>query len=386
MPLPYPVAYSLPYSVKIVLREPGRFLPAVLAIAFSAVLVSMQSGMLLGFLQTSSRPVDRVGADLWIGSRDMPALGFSHPIETTWYGRIASQPEVAEVEPYLYGITMWHRDDGGLEQCYVVGTRLGEDSIGRLVDLTQSQRAQLARVGAVGLYDPDRKLLGIRGGEGTIGEISGVRVEIAALIQGPTKAAGLMPGLICSLRTAHRLLPSLRSDQATYLIARCHDPADAERVARRLRARYPDMAAYTRAEMALRTQQYWLTKTRAGLVLAFSAILGLLVGAVITSQTFYSATAAAWREFSVLRALGIPARHVVGLLLIQALLVGALGILAAWPFTLLLVEIGIRYNVQAVLPLWLVAAVAVVTLGTAMLAGLVALRSLQLVEPGALLR
>lgn len=377
---------ALPYSVKIVLREPGRFLPAVLAIAFSAVLVSMQSGMLLGFLRTSSRPVDRVNADLWIGSREMPALGFSHPIETNWYGRIASQPEVEAVEPYLYGITMWQREDGGLEQCYVVGTRMSLHSVGRLLDLTAAQRAQLSRVGAVGLYDPDRKLLGLTGREGTIGEINGVRVEVAALIEGPSKAAGLMPGIICSLRTAHRLLPGLRADQTTYLIARCHDPADAEQVARRLQARYPDMAVFTRSEMAQRTQHYWLTKTRAGLVLAFSAILGLLVGAVITSQTFYSATAASWRELSVLRALGIPSRHVVRMLLIQALVVGAVGVLAAWPFTMLLVEIGIRYNVQAVLPIWLVGGVAVITLGTAMLAGMAALRSLNLVEPGALLR
>jgi putative ABC transport system permease protein len=146
------------------------------------------------------------------------------------------------------------------------------------------------------------------------------------------------------------------------------------------------MAVFTRQEMAQRTQTYWLTKTRAGLVLAFSAILGLLVGAVITSQTFYSATATAWRELSVLRALGIPAHHVVGMLLTQALVVGLAGILAAVPMTWLLMEIGIRFNVQAVLPFWLIASVGVVTLGTAMVAGLAALRSLNLIEPGSLLR
>jgi putative ABC transport system permease protein len=376
----------LPYALKIVVREPGRFLPAVLAITFSAVLVSMQSGMLLGFLQVSSRPIERIGADLWVGSRDLPALGFSHAIEEAWYARIASQPEVEAVEPYVYGITMWHRADGALEQCYIVGTRLNEGAIGALHDLTPSQRAQLSRVGAVGLYEPDRKLLGLKQREGAVGEIAGHRVEVAAIIEGPSKSSGLMPGLVCSLRTAHRLLPGLRTDQTTYLIARCHNKADAERVAARLSVRYPDMAVFTREQMSNKTQMYWLTKTRAGLVLSFSAILGLLVGAVITSQTFYSATASSWRELAVLRALGIPQRHVVGMLLSQALVVGLAGILAALPITLALIEIGIWFNVQAQLPIWLVVCVSVVTLGTAMLAGLAALRSLQLVEPGSLLR
>lgn len=377
---------TLPYGLKIVLREPGRFLPAVLAVTFSAVLVSMQAGMLLGFLRTAARPIERVRADLWVGPKTMPALGFSQAIDEAWYGRVASQPEVAVVEPYLYGITMWHKEDGGLEQCYLVGTRLNKDAIGALEDLTPAQRASLAEVGAVGLYDPDRKLLGLTRGVGAKGEINGSRVEVVAVIEGDSKAAGLMPGLVCSHRTAHRLLPQLRLEQATYLIAKCHRSEDAESVARRLETRYPDMTVFTKAEMSQRTQNYWLTKTRAGLVLAFSAVLGLLVGAVITSQTFYSATAAAWRELSVLRALGIPARHVVGMLFSQALVIGLAGVLAAVPLTWGLIEVGILFNVQAVLPLWLVGAVATVTLGTAVVAGLAALRSLRLVEPGSLLR
>src|SRR5262245_9324110 len=104
---------SLPYALKIVVREPGRFLPAVLAVTFSAILVSMQSGMLLGFLEVCARPIRQSQADLWVGSRQMEALGFSHPIDEAWYSRIASRKEVKVVEPYVYGVTMWHRRGGG---------------------------------------------------------------------------------------------------------------------------------------------------------------------------------------------------------------------------------------------------------------------------------
>ena len=52
---------------------------------------------------------------------------------------------------------------------------------------------------------------------------------------------------------------------------------------------------------------YWLTMTNAGISAGFTAVLGLLVGAVVTSQTLYAATLASLREFAVLRALGIPA-------------------------------------------------------------------------------
>ena len=37
---------------------------------------------------------------------------------------------------------------------------------------------------------------------------------------------------------------------------------------------------------------HWLTKTKAGIALGYAAALGLLVGAVVTSQTLYAAMAA----------------------------------------------------------------------------------------------
>src|SRR5262249_22322131 len=155
---------------------------------------------------------------------------------------------------------------------------------------------------------------------------------------------------------------------------------DAEAVARRLEARYPDMAVFTSRQLARRTQAYWLAKTRAGLVLAFSATLGLLVGAVITSQTFYSATAAAWRELAVLRALGLPRRRMPGWLLAEALRAGRAGPAVGLPVPFALGWAGERWGVQPVLPAWLIAGVAALIVGTAGLAGLLALRSLRLVE------
>jgi putative ABC transport system permease protein len=375
----------LPYALKIVLRERNRFLPALLAVTFSAVLVSAQAGMLVGFLATASRPIDRAGADVWVGSRGLPALGFGHPIEERWYGRLASEPEVVEVEPYLYGMTNLHLAGGAVEQVYVVGASLRPGGAGLTRDITPEQRVLLNQVGAVALYEPDRKLLNLPG-VGTVGEINGQRVVVVAILQGPIKGAGLMAGLVCSERTARRLLPEVRPGHCSYLIARCRSPEQAKAVAQRLRARYPDMGTFTNRELARRTQTYWVVRTRAGLVLAFSATLGLLVGAVITTQTFYSATAAAWRELAVLRALGIPRRHVTGMLIAQALFVAGLGVVLAVPITLGLMRLGEPFNINAPLPAWLVSAVGGLTVLMALLSGLIALRGLRKVEPAELLR
>jgi putative ABC transport system permease protein len=156
-------------------------------------------------------------------------------------------------------------------------------------------------------------------------------------------------------------------------------------VVERLRA-YDTMSAYTSDEFSLRTRMHWLTKTKAGIALGFAAALGLLVGAVVTSQTLYAATAASMREYAVLRALGIPRWRMAATVLAQSFWVGIIGIALTIP-----VVYGIQHGAETLgarvkLPFELLAFAVVVTMTMALLSGLVALRSLRLVEPATLLR
>src|SRR4029077_861054 len=132
--------------------------------------------------------------------------------------------------------------------------------------------------------------------------------------------------------------------QATFLLARCRDPRDAPAVVSRLR-RYHNMSAYTREEWSLSSRMHWLMKTKAGLALLCAAMLGLIVGAVVTSQTLYGAVAASLREYAVLEALGIPTRHLASLVLSQAFWVGFFGIALALPVVFGLSRAGDLFGV-----------------------------------------
>ena len=62
-----------------------------------------------------------------------------------------------------------------------------------------------------------------------------------------------------------------------------------------------------------------------------AAALGLLVGAVVTSQTLYAATAASLREYAVLRALGIPRWRMAMMVMAQSFWIGIIGVVLALP-------------------------------------------------------
>jgi len=61
------------YSLATLWYERQRFLPGVLAVAFSALLIALQCGLLLGLFSITSIPIDMSSADVWVGHPEVPS-------------------------------------------------------------------------------------------------------------------------------------------------------------------------------------------------------------------------------------------------------------------------------------------------------------------------
>ena len=231
--------------------------------------------------------------------------------------------------------------------------------------------------------ESDREKLGFTA-VGDYAEVLHHRIRLVGTVQNVKSLAA--PYLFCSVETAQRLIGLQSSGQTTYLLARCQKGADAPMVADRLRRAYPDMTAFTKDEFSSHTRWHWLTATKSGVAVGGSALLGLIVGAVVTSQTLYAATAASLKEYATLRALGIPRWRIAGAVLTQSAWVGGLGVIIALPASFAVARAVDAVGAKAILPWPLVAASAGVTVAMALLSGLAALRSLRLIEPAQLLR
>jgi putative ABC transport system permease protein len=371
------------YSLSTLWYERQRYLPGVLAVGFSALLIALQCGLLLGLFSVTSMPIDRNKADLWMGAPGVLSVDLGRPIREGYVARLAAQPEVDRVEIYVQGFAYWSKPDGGSELSMVIGSRLGDDSLGAIDKLSKDLREKLSEPGAVVIDESDMARLGVKK-IGDVAEVSGHRVRVVGLTTGVKSLAG--PYVFCSINTGRDLL-RLLPDQVTFVLAKCKNPEDADKVARRLRDDPSHtVTAYPAREFSWRSQVHWLTKTKAGIALGYAAALGLLVGAVVTSQTLYAATAASLREYAVLRALGIPWWRMAAMVMSQAFWVGVIGVVLSLPAVFLLAQVADRLGVQVRLPWWLLSGGAVVTLVMALGAGLLALRSLRKVEPATLLR
>src|SRR5690242_2198504 len=153
---------AMPYSLTFLWRQRRTFVPAVLAVGFSAMLVASQSGLVLGILSYTSMPIDRSGADLWVMNRDVETFLHSHPMREAWLLRLAGNPGVKRVEVYLYGLASWHKPgQGSSDTCCVIGSRLEEGALGAVTDLTPAMRWALAEPGAVVVDRSDLGRLGL---------------------------------------------------------------------------------------------------------------------------------------------------------------------------------------------------------------------------------
>src|SRR5579871_6477737 len=213
------------YSLTTLWYERQRYLPGVLAVAFSALLIALQFGLLLGLFSITSIPIDHTQADVWMGAPRVLSVDLGEAISEGHLARMGVQPEIEWCEPYLQGFAYWSKPGGGRELCMVIGSRLSPDSLGKVRELTPEQCGQLGEEGAVIVDESDLERLGIKG-IGSMAEISGQQVHVVGLTKGLKSLAG--PYVFCSINTAKpRLGPSLRGETTTYVLGRCRRKEDA---------------------------------------------------------------------------------------------------------------------------------------------------------------
>src|SRR5262249_645655 len=121
-----------------------------------------------------------------------------------------------------------------------------------------------------------------------------------------------------------RLL-NLSEGQTNYWVADLRDPSCVADVIATVERKQPDLTARSTADFARLTQRYWVDGSGAGTALAFSALLGLVVGAVIVGQTLFSITKEHIKELGTLKAIGATGGELTAFVAWQALFLAVVG-------------------------------------------------------------
>ena len=371
-------------ALKTLIHDWRRFVPAVVAVAFSGLLVLLQAAVILGIFSLSSLYVTRSGADLWIGFPGVQSLDQGRPVTQkaelfTWMN-----PHVRRVEPFLWGSGEWRTDTRGMVNVFIVGVSTKPGAMALSEALTNDQRVAIAEPDAVLVDRADLNKLETR--VGGLAEINGHAVRIVGVTQGLRGLGGV--NVIASLETTRLLDPtSGPGGKFAYMLAELDDPANARAVASSLNTlgKERGFEALTGPAFAQRTTRYWLTESGAGVAFVFGSLVAIIAAVIITSQTLAAAVAGSLKEFAALRALGFSMRALRAIVVQQSFWVGVAGLGVAAVQTVILAALARIGQVPIVLSGWMMAGAAVLVLITALGSGIYALRRVGQADPATLL-
>lgn len=308
-------------SWKNLIHDRIRLAVTLTGIVFSLLLVLVQCGLLLGFLDTSGNIVAHSGADIWITGTGIAHVNAGAPIPDQRRFQALSVPGVARADRFILQFNPWKLPSGSHENVQVAGFDL-ESGMGGPWNLTAGSIDALRATDTVIVDELYKDKLGVQ----TIGEtfeLNGRRARIAGFTRG-IRSFTTSPYIFTSLSNATKYT-RVREDQTVFLLIRAEPRTDIAALKQRLQSTVRGVDVYTTSEMLAKTQFYWIIKTGAGVTTLIGAFLGLLVGMVVVAQTIYAATVDHIREFGTLKAMGAGNRYVYRVITEQALISAAAG-------------------------------------------------------------
>ncbi len=373
----------IPLARKTMLYEWRRFIPAVMAVGFCGVLLAVQAALVLGIFGSAAVYVTASSADLWAGYPGTQSVNFGRSIGADVEMRLRMEPEVTAVEPYIWVDGDWRGSAGNSGISVYVS---GIDTQGSMMFshlLSPQLRKLLQEPGAVIVDKSEREQLNV-GSDGNAW-INGQPVHIVATLAGLRGLGGV--NVITSLDTA-RMLQTDGIAGATYYVAKLKRAADAKEIAAQLRpdARFGPYAVWPADAFAKRSQLYWLFDTGAGVAVLFMAVIVLLVGAVITSQSLLGVIASSAREYAMLNALGVSHRSLSRIVIAQSGWIGGAGLIVATLASTLLLASAATYGVPIHMNMVVASVCMALVITLALVSGLFALRGLMRADPTLLLR
>jgi putative ABC transport system permease protein len=364
-------------------RDPLRAGVAVTGIVFSVILITLETGLLSGLMRNASLLIDSSRADLWITAQDVPTIDFSTPLESRQKFRIEATPGIEKVEEFSCSYSVWKLANGTNANVQITGLDL-RGTLGPTVQVVEGNADDLLLRDTIMIDQSDRERLGNPGIGDTV-EIYNHRARIVGFTR-HMKTFTTIPYVFTNQHSFHSYSFLGGFEKPISLLIKIAPGFSADEVKKSIMANVPGVEAYSSEEFSWRTRRYWLIETGMGIGFLGAALLGLLVGGVIVSQTLYAMTLEKLPEYAVLKAMGASMSEVALVVLEQGLVCGVVGVSCGLGVSVLLVHVALHAGTIIEISLPLIFMVTLVTMILCIGAALVSVVRLYRVEPAMVFR
>ncbi len=298
-----------------------RLTVTLTGITFAVVLMVVELGFFNGFSVTTTALTDHSGADLWVVSPKVPYIEQGGFFSERKLYQVRATPGVESAEKFIVRFGTWKRPDGGHESVQVVGFNL-DNPMGKPWNIVSGSIEDLRTPDAVMMDTDYAKKLGVSG-LGQVVEINDHRVRVVGFTQG-IRSFTTSPYVFTRFKTAQNIV-NMKENDTEFILVKARPGVDINQLRTDLAGRLRDVDVIGTRQFSDRTRAYWMYTTGAGIGVLIAAMLGLVVGIVVVTQTIYATTMDHLREYGTLKAIGAPNSYVYRVILEQAGIAAILG-------------------------------------------------------------
>jgi putative ABC transport system permease protein len=374
-------------ALKMLVADRAKYFSLIFAIAFASFLLANQVSIFVGIMtRPSSQIQDVVDADVWVMDPQTLYSNEVYALRDYDLYRVRSVPGVEWAVPLYKGNGRAKGPDGrfrtvilmGLDDATLVGAPR-KMLVGSIQDLDQPDAAIIDKAGYLYFF-PGQPL--------EVGKTLQMN-ERRVLIVGISDASAPFESFpVLHTRYSQALgFVGRERNLLSFVLAKPTPGTPVERVCKGIEAA-TGLRARSSAEFSLDSFLFYLRNTGIPVNFGITVIIALVVGTVIPGQTFYIFTVENLKQFGALKAIGVTNRRIVGMILLQALVVGGTGYALGMGITAAFFARTMNYlpTRGIIFPWQVMAAVGVVVLLVVGLASLISVRRVLVLEPAVVFR
>lgn len=311
-------------ALRMLIGNRAKFLGIVLGVTFAALLIAQQASIFCGLmLLTTSQIRDIQGADIWVMDPNVQFIDDIKPMSEVELYRVRGVNGVEWAVRLYKGLSRGRLADGTFQQIILIGlddaSMVGapvEMIIGKVADLRRPDAIIMDESGFKQLW-PDEPLK-----IGKIFEMNDRRAQIVGICKA-RHTFQTFPIVYTRYSQATRFAPYERK-MMSFILANPQAGVSSQEACRRIISQ-TGLLAITRDDFAWKTINYYMIKTGIPINFGITVLLGFIVGTAIAGQTFYLFTIENIKQFGALKAMGAGNLKLLGMIMLQAAVVGLIG-------------------------------------------------------------
>jgi putative ABC transport system permease protein len=311
-------------ALRMLTGDRAKYLGLVFAIAFCTFLLQNQTSIFAGIMKrTGNQIADVTDASVWVMDPKTEYFEQTKALKETDLTRVRGVDGVAWAVRLFKGNPVAKTETGKFAVSFMIGiddaTLAGAPRkmvLGRWQDLRRPDSIVIDRAGYNLLYPGEPMRLG------RAIELNDHRVTIVGISDAAAPFVSL-PVMHARYSEAVQFQGRERN-QLSYVLAEPRPGVTPEELTQRITAA-TGLRARTTDEFRWDCIRYYLRNTGIPVNFGITIAIALVVGTVVAGQTFYLFTVDNLRQFGTLKAMGVGNATLVGMISLQALLVGAIG-------------------------------------------------------------